>query len=473
MPSSMTSPAVQLKPNANDLGHSYTINKTDDTPEINMRTFAMTQSPFHSPRSVSPVSASTRRGRPIRWQRRIRCSALALLMGSTLSACNQEPAGGGEAGGGMPPPVVRVEVVQPRTVPLAIELPASLAGSREVEIRSRVAGILEKRQFEEGSNVRKGQVLFTVDAAPFAAAVARNEADLGAAKARHEQAVRNAARLKPLRAENAVSQKDLDDAMSAESITAADVKAAEARLREARLNFGYTTVDSPINGTAGRALVSEGTLLSGPAVLLTRVIQLDPIHVRFGMSEQEQARLNTEVETGAVELPAGGKWTASVRLPDGRLHPQAGKVTFSDVRFSSETATSEFQAVVPNPKASLRPGQFVRVLLEGAIRNNALVVPQGAVLDSGTGKFVYLLGKGENGMHIAQPAPVEVGDWVRLPGGENAWVIRKGLKPGDPVIVDGIARIFFPGMPVQEAQPDTNQPADASAAMPANKSAGY
>jgi membrane fusion protein, multidrug efflux system len=354
--------------------------------------------------------------------------ALALpSLAIVLAACGPAGSGPGGGPGGMPPPEVTIEQVAPKTVPLAIELPATLAGSREVEIRARVAGILEKRNFEEGAAVRSGQSLFRLDPAPFEAALARNEADVVAAKARLDQAQRNAARLKPLRDDKAIAPKEYDDAVSSESIAAADVKAAEARLKESRLNLAYTRVESPISGIAGRALVSEGTLVSGPDVLLTRVSQLDPVHVRFGLSEQEQSRLRSDADTGAVTLPAGGRWKATIKLPDGSMHAQSGVVNFSDVRINGDTGTSELQAVIPNPKGLLRPGQFVRVLLEGATRKDAMVVPQRAVLDGGTGKFVYLLGQGQNGMTVAQPAPVEVGDWVRLPA-------NKGERPCSPAI---------------------------------------
>ncbi len=380
-----------------------------------------------------------------------------------LNACSQGPNAAEGGGGGMPPPAVTVQPATVSSVPLVMELPATLAGSREVEIRARVSGILESREFDEGGSVRAGQSLFRIDDAPFRAAAERLKADLVATQARHDQARRNLARVTPLRKENAVSQREFDDAVSAEAIAAADVLAAEARVREANLNLGYTRVESPISGVAGRALVSEGTLVPGPELLLTRVTQLDPVKVRFGLSQPEQLRLRRASESGAITLPEGGRWTAQIRLPDGSLYGQSGVVNFSDVRIDPQTGTSEMQAVVPNPDTALRSGQFVRVVLSGAIRHNAIVVPQRAVLDSGTGKYVYLAAPGQGGMTIAQQAPVEVGEWVRDAQGANGWVILSGLKAGDPVIVDGVARIFFPGMPVQVAG-DTPPPAQSSAA---------
>jgi len=272
----------------------------------------------------------------------------------------------------------------------------------------------------------------------------RAEADVAGAEARLAQAKKNASRLKPLYAEKAVSQKEFDDATSAEAIADADLKSARARLTEAQLNLLYTKVESPATGIAGRAQRSEGSLVSGPDVLLTSVTQIDPIWVSFGISDNDQLKLNSETAAGRLELPKGGKFEVSVKLADGTVVGQTGKLNFSDVRVSGATGTSETRAELPNPKGVLRPGQFVRVTLRGATRPNAVTVPQRAVLEGPQGKFVYVLSAESK----ADPRPVQVGDWT----GDD-WIIQSGLKAGDKVIVDGVARIFAPGSPVQVAEP--------------------
>lgn len=366
-----------------------------------------------------------------------------------LSACSDSGAGGAEhTGGGMPPAQVNVLSVKAQSVPLLLQSPALLAGSREVEIRARVSGILEKRHFTEGARVSEQQSLFSLDAAPYQATVNRNKAELAASQARQAQAERTLARLEKLRKDGAVSQQSYDDALSALDVAKADVKTAQAVLQQAELQLGYTEVRSPIAGVVSRERVSEGTLVSGPDMLLTQVTQLDPMYVRFSVAERDQLQLRSEAQRGAVSLPE--TWQVKLLLADGSEYNQTGVVDFADVRIDTTTGTSEMKAEIANPDALLRPGQFVRIQLEGAVRHNAIVVPQRAVLDGGTGKFVYLLADGEQGGKVAMPANVEVGDWVKL-NGENGWVIRSGLKDGDVVIVEGMARIFFPGMPVQVA----------------------
>ena len=235
--------------------------------------------------------------------------------------------------------------------------------------------------------MKKGQSLFTIDPAPFQAGGARAQADVAAAQARLEQARRNAARLKPLYAEKAVSQKEHDDAVSAESIGAADLKAAQARLVEAQLNLAYTKVEAPISGTTTRAIPSEGTLVSGPNVLLTSVVQTDPIWVNFGMADNEQARIQKK-RRPAPQAAAQLRGAA----PRRRQRLQAkGKLDFADVRVSTQTGTREARAEVPNPDGALRPGQFVRVVLRGAVIPNAVTVPQRAVMEGPQGKFVYVV----------------------------------------------------------------------------------
>jgi membrane fusion protein, multidrug efflux system len=367
----------------------------------------------------------------------------SLVLLAPLAACGPS---GGPPHGGMPPAQVSVLTVEPRALPASFEYTGQTLGSREVEVRARVTGILQTRNFVEGGPVTKGQSLFTVDPAPFVAATVRAEADVAAADARLAQAKKNAARLKPLYAEKAVSQKEFDDATSAEAIADADLKGAKARLVEAQLNLLYTKVESPVSGVAGRAQRSEGSLVSGPDVLLTTVTQVDPIWVSFGVSDNDQLRINSEAGAGRLELPKGGKFEVSVKLADGTVYAQTGKLNFSDVRVSGATGTSETRAELPNPKGVLRPGQFVRVTLKGAVRPNAVAVPQRAVLEGPQGKFVYVLGVESK----AEARPVTVGEWA----GDD-WIISSGLKPGDKVIVDGVMRIG-PGAPVQVADAAAN-----------------
>jgi membrane fusion protein (multidrug efflux system) len=366
---------------------------------------------------------------------------LPALLVPVLAACGPS---GQNGHGGFPPAQVSVMTVEPKTLPATFEYTGQTLGSREIEVRARVTGILLSRNFTEGGHVRKGQSLFTIDPAPFAAALARAEADVAGAEARLAQAKKNAARLKPLFAEQAVSQKEYDDATSAEAIAAADLQAAKARLTEARLNLIYTKVESPASGIAGRAQRSEGTLVSGPEVLLSTVTQIDPIWVSFGVPDNELLRINAERDAGRLQAPKDGNYTVTVRLADGTTYSQHGRLNFADVRISGTTGTSERRAELPNPKGVLQPGQFVRVKLEGAVRPDAIAVPQRAVLEGPQGKFVYVLSADSK----AEPRPVQVGEWI----GED-WIIQSGLKAGYKVIVDGTARIFAPNSPVQVAEP--------------------
>lgn len=372
-----------------------------------------------------------------------------------LSACG--PSGGGHGGppGGMPPAEVGVATVQPKALLASFEYTGQTAGSREVEVRARVTGILLKRNFLEGGPVKQGQSLYSIDPLPFQAAFARAEAEAAGAAARLDQAKRNAVRLKPLYAEKAVSQKEYDDAVASEAIGEAELKAARARLTEARLNLEYTRVESPATGVASRSLRSEGTLVSGPDVLLTTVTQVDPIWVNFGIPDDERLRLQKETDAGRLQLPKDGRFDVVVRLADGSVVARTGRLGYSDIRVSSQTGTSEARAEIPNPDGRLRPGQFVRVTLTGATRPDAVLIPQRAVLEGPQGKFVYVVDE----KSTAQARPVEVGEWAG-----SDWIITGGLKPGERVIIDGVMRIG-PGAPVKIADPAAQKPAaDAKAA---------
>jgi membrane fusion protein (multidrug efflux system) len=369
---------------------------------------------------------------------------------AVVTACSpsngREKGGGHGPGGGMPASEVTVMTAATEALPVSWEYVGQTAGSREVEVRARVTGILMSRNFKEGERVKKGQSLFTIDPKPFEAALARAVADLAAVEARLEQARRNAARLKPLYAEKAVSQKENDDAVSAEAIGAADVQAAQARLTEAKLNMAYTKVEAPVSGITTRALPSEGTLISGPGVLLTSVVQVDPIWVNFGIPDNEQARIQKAVQAGTLKLPRA--FEVELRLPDGSVYAHKGKLDFSDVRVSTATGTREARAEVPNPDGALGPGQFVRVVLKGASIPSAVTVPQRSVMEGPQGKFVYVVDE----KSTAQARPVEAGQWAG-----DRWIITSGLKGGERVIVDGVMKIG-PGAPVKVAEPKAEKP---------------
>ena len=374
--------------------------------------------------------------------------ALLLVVAAlAIAACGPKgPPGAGH--GAMPPALVAVEEVKARTIPVEFEYPAQTAGSREAEVRARVSGILLKRNFEEGSSVRAGQSLFTLDSAPFEAAAARAEADVTGAEVRLANASRSAKRLKPLFEAKAISQKEFDDAVSGEEVAASDLKSARARLAEARLSQGYAKVESPISGLTSRALKSEGSLISGPQDLLTTVTQLDPIYVNFGLSESEQGNLKREAAAGKLTLPKDGRFDVTVKFEDGRIYGRSGKLVFTDVRVNNQTGTSDARAELPNPALEIRPGQFVRVVLKGAQRPNAVTVPQRSVMEGPQGKLVYVVGKDNK----AEPRPVTVGEWT----GKD-WVILSGVDAGDKVIVDGLVKVF-PGAPVQVGDPNAPPP---------------
>jgi membrane fusion protein (multidrug efflux system) len=378
----------------------------------------------------------------------------AITINALVSGCDKPAAQ--PAGGGMPPPEVTAVTVQPHDVPVIFEHVGQTAGVREVEVRPRVSGILEHWNYREGAPVHAGDSMFTIDPAPFRAAVARAEAQLASAEARRAQAQRTVERLKPLWEAKATSQKNYDDAVSAEQIAQADLKAASAALTEARLDLSYTRVAAPISGVSSRALQSEGTLVQAQQTLLTTISQVDPIHVIFGISESEHLKLAKEAAEGRLTLPKDGRFDVSVKLADGSVYSATGKLDFSDIRVNPQTGTSEARAVLPNPSQKLRPGQFVRVMLKGATYPRALAVPQRAVLEGPKTKLVMIV----NAQNIVEPRPVEVGDWT----GED-WVITSGLQPNDRVIVDGIMRIR-PGAPVTiaAASPTPGSPPAAKAA---------
>jgi membrane fusion protein (multidrug efflux system) len=388
---------------------------------------------------------------------RVLLSIAALL----VAACGQQQQQGFH---GFPPAHVTLQKVEPRALPVTFEYTGQTIGSKDVEVRARVNGIVERRTFDEGKPVKQGQLLFVIDPKPYAATVEAARADLAHAQAQKAQADREAARLKPLAERHAIGQKEADDAQSAADLAAASIKSAQAKLDSAQLDLGYTRVVSPIGGLSSRAQVSEGSLATAYQTLLTVVSQVDPIWIQFSIAENDQLRLNKAVTDGRLTLPPNGAYDVSIRLGDGSVFPRKGHINFSDTRVNPGTGTYDLRAEIPNKDLALKPGQFVRVTLSGAVRKDAIVVPQVAVLDGTQGKFVYVAGKDKDGKDVAMPRPVVLGDWVDASGG-NLFILESGLKPGDEVIIDGIAKLM-PGGPIIPDGAANNAPAGAPGAAP-------
>lgn len=377
--------------------------------------------------------------------RRSPAVVVAAFSALIVAACGQSPSPegpGGPGGAAPPPPEVVAVTVSPKDVAVEFEYVGQTAGVREVEVRPRVGGILLKWNYTEGARVKAGQSLFTIDPAPFQATVNRLDATLSSATARRAQAAREAARLEPLVREGMITRKAYDDAVAAETIAAADEKAARAALAEARLQLSYTNVTAPIAGVTGLAARSEGSLVEAQQTLLTRISQIEPVHVLFSIPEAEHMQIQREAGEGRLRLPADGRFDAKVVLADGKVFDHVGKVDFTNVRVDPSTGSIEARAVMPNPDLRLRPGMFARVKLTGATRPDALTVPQRAVLEGPGTKIVLTV----NDKGLVEPRPVQVGEWTG-----TDWIIAGGLKAGDKVIVDGIVKVR-PGGPVTIAQ---------------------
>ncbi len=377
-----------------------------------------------------------------------------LLLGCGAGA--DTGAAGQQAGPGGQPAVVPVVEVTTQPLDLSYEYPAQIAGLREVEIRARVAGIIEQRLFEEGGRVKKGQSLYRLDNAPYQTALARALADENAARVRAAQAQRDFDRIQPLAESKAVSQAEIDNAQSALEIAKADVQVASAAVRAARLNLEYARVESPVNGFASRSLRSEGSLVSGPAELLTTVTQIDQVYVNFGFPEKDHASLRDGLANGSVTLPSGA---LQVEVLDATGKPLGlkAKLGFRDIRVNSSTGTVDARAVLDNAKETLSPGQFVRVRVTGAQQQAAILLPQRAVLENPAGgKVVMTVGPESK----VAPRPVDVAQWQG-----DQWVITSGLKAGEQVITDGFMKAP-PGTPVTPQL--ANDSSGEAAAQPAD-----
>lgn len=350
---------------------------------------------------------------------------------------------------------VTVITLEAKDVPVSGEYVAQTQSSRLVNIQARVSGFLDKRVYTEGTMVKEGQTLFLMDQKPFKAQLDQYQAALARQVAAMETAKANLARVKPLVALDALSQKDLDDATGQYQSYEAAVDQAKAQVETAKLNLSYTIITSPVTGITSFAQQTEGTYISTQNSLLTTVAVLSPMWVNFSISENEWQKFHDEERKGLLRMPKGNNFVVEVILVDGSLFPHTGRITFADSSFNPQTGTFLLRASVDNPKGTLMPNQYVRVRIKGAIRPNAILVPQRAIQQGSKGHFVWVADKDGK----AESRPVVVGDW-----NGDEWFVFEGLKTGERVVVDG-ALMLSPGMPLTIKQA-SNMPGNPPAAEP-------
>lgn len=346
-----------------------------------------------------------------------------------------------------PPPEVEVLDVQPADTPFTMEFVGVTSSSQQVEVRARVNGFLEERVYEEGALVHEGDVMFRLDPKPFQAQLDAAQAALQQQLALLETYEANLERVRPLAAANAVSQKELDDSQGRVNSSTAAVAMARADVETAKLNLGYTTIHAPVTGASSFARIQVGAYIDALSSPLTYVAQLDPMWADFSVSEDQLLTSRAERSAGRVRFPEQDKADVKLVLADGSVYPEIGRIFFKDANYSVETGTFLLRATFPNPEAALRPGQFVRVRVLGAIRPDAIVVPQKAVLQGAKGFFVWIVDKDGK----AATRNVEVGPWQN-----DSWFIVKGLGAGDKVVTDGIIRLAS-GVPVKVVEGKTKQ----------------
>lgn len=337
-----------------------------------------------------------------------------------------------------PAPVVTVMDIVPQDVPVAFEFVAQTQSSHLVNIQARVSGFLDKRMYTEGAVVKEGQVLFQMDAKPFQVQLAQAEAALAKQQAALETARLNLERTKPLVEQDALSQKDLDDATGQYQSAAAATEQAKAQVEAARLNLSYTTITSPVTGVSSSARQTDGTYISPQNSLLTTVAVLSPVWVNFSVSENEMYKYRDQMAKGLLRSPSYTDIEVEIILVDGSIYPYKGQMTFAEPSYNAQTGTFLIRASVHNPDGILRPNQYVRARLKGAVRPKAILVPQRAVQQGPRGHFVWVVGKEGK----AEQRPVVVGDWH----GDD-WFIFEGLLNGEQVVVDG-ALTLRPGAAV-------------------------
>lgn len=375
--------------------------------------------------------------------------ALLILLALVLGACGKpEPTSSA-------PPQVGVITVHARSIPLVRDFVGRLSATKTAQVRARVTGIVLKRVYTEGTDVKAGDVLFRIDPAPLQAALRAQQGQLGEARATAHNDQVKARRIGELSARGVIAKQDYDDALAAAQSSQASVKAANANVENARINLGYATINAPIAGRAGRAQVTEGALVTPTdANPLTTIEQIDPIYVNFSQPMAEVETLRRAQQSGDLKLAAPDQVQVQLLLPDGSVYAHNGTLNFSDLAVDPQTGAVQLRAGVPNPERALLSGMFVKLRLTQGMRHHAFSVPQSAMQRDADGAYLLIVDVNNK---VVQKR-------VQLDGLQGAnWIVKSGLIDGDRVIVSGVQQAK-PGATVQPVtdQPEATAPATSS-----------
>lgn len=354
-----------------------------------------------------------------------------LCVAIALSACKDETS----KSNNVKPVSVTVLEVKNQDIPLEFEYTARAQGSKETEVRARVDGILLKRHYIEGSEVKEGDLLFEIDPEPYKIALQQAQAELSQIEANLEAAQNNWDRISELYKTKVVSEKSRDEAKSNLGSLQASKQLVQAKVDAAKLNLAYTKVTAPIDGITGMEAYSEGSLINKNS-LLTHITQVDPMYVIFPMSENELMSMSKLVQSGKIKNPKddnAASIIAKLYLGDGNAYPYSGKLNFMTPNIDTSTGTVKIRAVFDNPNKTLRTGQFLRLVIEGLTRKNAIKIPQAAVLQNAKGTYVYKV----NSENMIETIAVHTG----LATKDNHWIIDEGLSQGDKIVIKGIAKV--------------------------------
>ncbi|WP_225612141.1 efflux RND transporter periplasmic adaptor subunit [Paracoccus sp. PAR01] len=361
----------------------------------------------------------------------------------------------------LPPAIVSVQVLKPEPMPIVNELPGRVAATRTAEVRPRVGGIVVSRVFEQGSQIKEGEVLFKIDPAPYAVRVASAEATLARAEATRQNAKDQLKRAEALRERKVTAGVDLENATTTMAQADADVAIARAALQEAQLNLGYTDVTAPISGVVGRALVTEGALVNAQNDIMATIQQLDPVYVDVTQSSSDLFALRRARDAGELLMATSDEARVQLIFDDGSTYAHSGKLLFSEASVDSTTGQITLRAEFPNPDGDLLPGLYVRARIEQAVRENALTIPQMAVQRDQSGQaYVYVMKDADT----VERRNVRLGQTT-----DSHWLVEDGLKAGDRVVVAGAQKLY----PDAKVVPESVEPKEkaAQADTPANATA--